>query len=373
MKIAYVYDAVYPWIKGGGERRIYELSKRLAGRGHDVHCYGMKWWKGNDIVNLEGVNLHGICRPMSLYSGSRRSYRQALAFASAVPRSVRGDYDLVDCQEFPYIPCFPARILSSWKGWHFFITWLEVWGDYWYDYAGNAGLIGKAVENAVSRMASNNIAISERVRRDLRGLGTKNIDVVPLGVDFKKIRRVQASEETSDMVFVGRLLDHKKVDLLLKAAGLIKQTLPDLRVTIIGDGPEAHALKALSKELKLERNVTFTGFLEDYDEVIARMKSSKVFVLPSTREGFGAAALEANACGLPIITVNHRMNAICDLLRDGTGISCQVSEISLAEGILRCLKSSGVMAERCIHFAEGYDWDKISRLLEEVYERRIEE
>ena len=371
MKIAYVYDAVYPWIKGGGERRIYELSKRLASRSHDVHCYGMKWWKGDDVVDLEGVKLHGICLPMSLYSGPRRSYGQALSFASAVLKSVRGDYDLVDCQEFPYIPCFPARFLSGWKEWHFFITWLEVWGAYWCDYAGKAGLIGQMVERSVSKLAPNNIAISERVRGDLEGLGVANIDVVPLGVDFKKIRAVKASEETSDLIFVGRLIGHKNVDLLIKAAGLIRQTLPDLRVTIIGDGPEAPALKSLSRELELGRNVTFTGFLDDYDEVIARIKSSRVFVLPSTREGFGAVALEANACGLPLVTVDHRMNAVCDLLREGTGVACQVSEVSLAEGILKCLKLSGVTAERCVQFAEGYDWDRISRSLEEVYERRI--
>jgi hypothetical protein len=50
MKIAYVYDAVYPWVKGGAEKRIYELSRRLAKRGHDVHCYGMKWWQGEDEI-----------------------------------------------------------------------------------------------------------------------------------------------------------------------------------------------------------------------------------------------------------------------------------------------------------------------------------
>jgi len=39
MKIAYIYDAVYPWIKGGGEKRIYEIGKRLADKGHEVHWY----------------------------------------------------------------------------------------------------------------------------------------------------------------------------------------------------------------------------------------------------------------------------------------------------------------------------------------------
>ncbi|MHC1566644.1 MAG: hypothetical protein ACXQTD_02665 [Candidatus Syntropharchaeia archaeon] len=47
MKLAYIYDAVYPWIKGGAEKRIYEISKRLAERWHEVHWYGLKWWRNN--------------------------------------------------------------------------------------------------------------------------------------------------------------------------------------------------------------------------------------------------------------------------------------------------------------------------------------
>ena len=43
MKIAYIYDAVYPWIKGGAEKRIYEIGKRLADRGCEVHWFGVIW------------------------------------------------------------------------------------------------------------------------------------------------------------------------------------------------------------------------------------------------------------------------------------------------------------------------------------------
>ena len=44
MKIAFIYDAVYPFVTGGAEKRVYELAKRLAKRGHDVHWYGIGWW-----------------------------------------------------------------------------------------------------------------------------------------------------------------------------------------------------------------------------------------------------------------------------------------------------------------------------------------
>ena len=46
MEIAYIYDAVYPWLKGGSEKRIYEISKRLVERRHEVHWFEIKWWDG---------------------------------------------------------------------------------------------------------------------------------------------------------------------------------------------------------------------------------------------------------------------------------------------------------------------------------------
>ena len=59
MKLAYIYDAVYPWIKGGAEKRIYEISKRLAEQGHEVHWYGLKWWDGS-------MHLRVVCKPKKL-------------------------------------------------------------------------------------------------------------------------------------------------------------------------------------------------------------------------------------------------------------------------------------------------------------------
>ena len=65
MKIAYVYDAVYPWIKGGAEKRIYEISKRLVEKGHEVHwffCKGIKdyiGWKNEEPCGKpQGINIH---------------------------------------------------------------------------------------------------------------------------------------------------------------------------------------------------------------------------------------------------------------------------------------------------------------------------
>ncbi len=325
MKIAYIYDAAYPWVKGGAEKRIYEISRRLAERGHEIHCYSMKWWEGSKDILDGGVYQHGICEPVKLYSGERRSIKEAAYFASKVLISIGDNFDIVDCQNFPYLPCFSAKLLCSLNRQELFITWHEVWGDYWHEYLGRKGAFGRSIELAASRLTNKNIAVSNRTKRDLEGLGCRCVQVVPNGIDFEGIDRVKASRKESDIVYVGRLVRHKNVDLLIRAVHLISNEVPDIRAIIMGDGPDMEKLKALTQDLSLERNVEFTGFLESYDEALALMKSSRVFASPSTREGFGMAALEANACGLPVITVNHRMNAVCDLVTEGTGRVCEPS------------------------------------------------
>ena len=81
MKIAFVYDVIYPYVKGGIEKRVWELATRLTRRGHEVHLFGMKFWIGNDILISEGVFLHGVCPAKKLYVGGRRTIWQPLYFS----------------------------------------------------------------------------------------------------------------------------------------------------------------------------------------------------------------------------------------------------------------------------------------------------
>jgi glycosyltransferase involved in cell wall biosynthesis len=372
MKIAYVYDAVYPWIKGGAEKRIYEISKRLVKRGHEVHIFGMKYWNGEDVIVKDGVYLHGVCEPRELYVEGRRSIKEAIYFARKllIPLT-KEDFDVVDCQAFPYFSCFSAKICSSVKRTPLVITWHEIWDDYWYEYLGKKGVFGKWVEKMTTHLTDKIIAVSERTKKDLERIGVgvrKEIRIIPNGTDFGKIGRVKASDEESDVIFAGRLIKEKNVDVLIKTVNLVKKELPDVKCVIIGDGPEKKELEKLVYDLGLENNLEFTGFLEDYDEVISYMKSSKVFVLPSTREGFGIVAVEANACGLPVVTVDHRMNAACDFIANGeNGFICKLSEEDIAGKILRELDEKKSMGRKCIENAKKYDWNEISLLAESFY------
>jgi glycosyltransferase involved in cell wall biosynthesis len=141
-----------------------------------------------------------------------------------------------------------------------------------------------------------------------------------------------------------------------------------VKLTVIGDGPERASLEALAAELKVR--ATFTGFLEE-DTLIGRLKAAKVFVLPSTREGFSITTLEAMACGLPVITVDAPRNYAKDLVEDGvTGRVVSPDEESLRAGIVELsldVARPDMMSHLCARSAEKYDWDKIMKWLDDIY------
>ena len=106
----------------------------------------------------------------------------------------------------------------------------------------------------------------------------------------------------------------------------------------------------------------------NHDDLIARLKSSKVFVLPSTREGFGISALEALACGIPVVTVDHPANAIRDLITGDNGFLCSLSAEDLAKTICLALRHHKEMRNACIKSAESFDWENITSEIETFYQ-----
>ena len=369
MKIAIVYDVIYPYVKGGVEKRVWELAVRLTHRGHEVHLFGMKFWDGDDIHISDGVFLHGVCPAQKLYVGGRRPIGQAIDFSLCIISPLMYEkFDIIDSQQFPYFSCFSAKLISILRKTPLIITWHEVWGDYWYEYLGWKGFGGKITEQLVARLTQNVIAVSESTKINLKSLGYHgNITIVPNGVDLKRIASTVSSDEKSDVIFVGRLIKEKHVDLLVRAFGILLSKQPELRLLIIGEGPEQDIITKIIQELSLEERITLKGFQNDHDKVIERMKSAKVFVTPSTREGFGITALEALACGIPVVTVNHPSNAIRDLITEKNGFTCSLSEKDLAETILLALQRHTDMKNDCIASASAFDWEKITSDIERYY------
>lgn len=369
MKIALIYDVIYPFVKGGVEKRVWELAIRLARKGHEVHIVGMNYWGTEEIIVREGVTLHGICPAKPLYRDGRRSIGEAIYFSGhLVPFLMRNKFDIIDCQQFPYVSCLVSAAAAGLKRTPLVITWHEVWGKYWYEYLGLPGFFGKVAERLVSRITSSGIAVSQATFNNLIHTGCSGqIAIIPNGVDLQHIDGVPPSGESSDIIFIGRLIREKHADVLIRAFSLLAGEDPAMRLLIIGDGPEQDRLLGLVEQHSLKDQVRFTGFFSEHEEIIARMKSSKVCVIPSTREGFGIAALEALACGTPVVTTDHPANAIRDLITGENGVLSSLSEEVLAQNIRHVLRNHEQMKESCIASARHYDWSYIADTCETFY------
>ena len=377
MKIAFIYDAVYPWVKGGAEKRIYELAKKLVEHGHEVHCYSLGWWwteNDHEDIIMDGIILHGVSEPISLYSDDRRSIKEAIIFSLKLLKPLfRDKYDIVDCQGFPFFSCFTAKIHSALGRSNLIITLHEVWGDYWYTYLGKPGIFGKIVERAMLSLTNNIITVSSKTKNDLKKIKKSEKSVIiPNGIDFNHIRDIKPSDEGSNIIFAGRLIKEKNVDVLIKSLVTVKKKIPDIICFIIGNGPERLNLENLARDLELKDNIVFKDFLEDYDDLIGYMKSSKVLVLPSTREGFGMVVIEANACGIPVVTVDHHMNAAVDLVIDGVnGFKTKLETEDMSDKIIKSIESQNEFKDKCIEMSRNYDWEIIVESLEKVYKTII--
>ncbi|HTX60697.1 MAG TPA: glycosyltransferase family 4 protein [Methanobacterium sp.] len=373
MKIAFVYDAAYPWVKGGAEKRVYELAKRLAAHDHEVHWYSMGYWwpeHGKKDMEMDGIHLHGVSSPVELYQEDRRSIKEAIYFALMILFKLRaGKYDLIDCQGFPFFSCFSAKFNSLLGRSTLVITLHEVWNNYWYEYLGRAGFFGKLIERMMVNLTKNIITVSSKTKKDLSEIKKQeNSIIIPNGIDLKEIETIQPSPNKTDILFVGRLIKEKNADLLIKSLNKVKDQHPNIRCSIIGEGPEEEKLVKLTSKLNLQSNINFMGFLDDYSKVISHMKSSEMLVLPSSREGFGMVVLEANACGIPAIVVDHPMNAAKDLITPGkNGFVADATEESLSKNILMGMKSKKEISRYCQEMASEYDWDKIVKKLEITY------
>lgn len=378
MRIAFIYDLVCPWVKGGAEKLTYEKAKRLARRGHDVHWFGLQWWDGSDIVTRDGIHFHGVCKKIKLYTeDGRRSITEGLYFGFKTLTGIKGKFDLIDCQQFPYFACFSAKFYSIFNKTPLIITWYEVWDKYWYEYLGKIGIFGWAIERMTIKLPKIIVPISEKIKDDLAVLKVpaRMMRVIPNGCDFTRLQQIEQARQTFDVIYVGRLISHKNVDVLLKSIAMVQQKIPDIRCGIIGDGPEMVHLKALSNELGLDSNVSFFGIIESDDEVYANMKASKIFVLPSIREGVPNTILEANACGIPVIIVKHKNNSAVSIVKDGYNgyiVDCTPPEI--AEKLLFILNNEqelNRLRANATEFAKNYDWELIVNNLEKLYEEII--
>lgn len=204
----------------------------------------------------------------------------------------------------------------------------------------------RTLANRCERVA----AVSEAVRAELvaRGVDAHRIRVLPMGVPVP----AEATPPRGDgdhLVFAGRLVGKKGVDVLLRAFREIRAARPRVRLTIAGGGPERARHEGLAGELGVAPAVAFTG-PAPHEDVLALLRDATVVVVPSVvaeggdTEGLGLVAIEAMAAGSPVVASD--LPAIRGFIDDGaTGLLFPAGDAgALARAVVRLLDDGALRA-----------------------------
>lgn len=377
MKIAIISDTLYPFVKGGADKRYHEIAKYLVAQGHEVHVFTLRWWGDEKSIVRDGMRLHGVCDPMPLYVKGRRSIREAIVFAMALPWSLmRHRFDVIECNVNPFLHCFPIRVISwIYRTKLVFGLW-ECWGNYWFDYLGPRGIMGWLMER-LAIMLPNKIIVESQSNKDILvswGVNPGKISRIPSGVHFSMIQDVPKADGKLDLIVVGRMIRAKGAHTFLNALPKVIEQNSSLRVGIVGDGPEMENLRQISSNLGLDSYIEFYGFVPEEKDVIALMKTAKIFVYPAAMEGgWALTAIEANASGLPTIGVEKGDLGITEAVIEGfNGVLIPEENADLlAEKINEVLKDDNArsnMSANAVDFARQHDWHDLANQIENVYE-----
>lgn len=378
LSILLFYDCIYPESVGGVEHRNHELAKALIDRGHRVTLAG---FASAPSRFAEGGEILPVGPPGRLYSAEgKRSTSEAARLARAAARIDLEPFDVVEAANIPYahLPVLAARCRRLRKP--FVVTWHEYWGRYWKRYLGAKWPVYAAVERLTVPLGARAVAVSRLTAERVQARRGEEVRVIPNGIPAGRIREAAASEagQGPPLVYAGRLLREKRIDLLLEAVARLAPGRPGALLAVIGDGPDRERLTDLAERLGLlgldgtgEGSVAFHGHLRSNADVWKRMGASRIAVQPSSREGFGLFPLEAMAAGLPVVYCESSESALGELVQPGVHGLCTAPEPeALADALDRLLSDPGEvrrLADNARAHAAGYDWPAVAAQTEGLF------
>ncbi|MGC8547448.1 MAG: glycosyltransferase family 4 protein [Candidatus Micrarchaeia archaeon] len=310
MKIAFAYESAYPWFNGGVEKRRYNILEALSrAKGNDLHMFTLyrPGMPGREFV-YRGVKYHCVGDALEInkmYTQGRRTLHMSVKFALLVFfRLFKYKFDLIDTDAFPFLHVPLIYLYSKLTGAKLAITWHEVWSkDFWKGYLKHGGSIGFFFESLTAKLADVCIANSSTTKQLLNRIfkvDPKKIILFPAAVDAFEIEKFlkehsNKCRKQDKFVVVNRLIQHKRVDIAIKAMKNV-----NAKLVIVGKGPELSNLKKVAKKEGVEQKVVFKQNLS-LNQLYKEMCTSMALIMPSEREGLSLVTVEALALGLPVV------------------------------------------------------------------------
>ena len=237
-----------------------------------------------------------------------------------------------------------------------------------------------AIDNASQITANSNFT-----KNSILKISSSKISIIPMGVDFKDFNSIEKDhnlkkkyENNNIILFVGRLVEKKGVEYLIKTMPIVLKSIPNSKLLIIGDGPEMRKLIKLAEELNLEKNVIFVGKIRNQD-LPKYYATADVFVGPSIvtkkgdTEGLGVVFLEAIASGTCVVGSN--VGGIPDIIKQNkTGLLVEQKNIvELANAIIDLLKNRKLrerLSKNAIkHIKNLYSWNLVAEKFFQIYSK----
>lgn len=325
MRVAIIYDCIFPHTVGGAERWYTQLADRLVEEGHEVTYVTLRQWdRGEDPEKRFAVATAGPRMELYTESGRRKIWPPIRFGAGVFWHLLRrgGSYDVVHSASFPYFSVIAARLALLARGSvKLVVDWVEVWSrEYWTSYLGAVGgRIGYAIQSFCTRLPDWNFTLSRLHAGRLPGGGRHVTILTGLVGEYVERNHGEAPAQATQpptVVFAGRHIPEKNVTVMPAALASAKRSLPDLRAEIFGDGPMRDELLAEIQRCDVGGFVEAPGFV-DGERVAGAIAGAACLVLPSVREGYGLVVVEAVSRGTPAVVVDCPDNAAVELVDDG--------------------------------------------------------
>lgn len=264
-------------------------------------------------------------------------------------------------------------LLGALSGFHPYI--ISVWGSDVFDFPRKSVFHRKLLEFNLSR-ADHICSTSQVMAREVKKFSSRPVTVTPFGVDCQVFKPSTSRNGDGNEFVVGtvKCLDPEYgMEYLLRGFARLVREYPHrrLRLVIAGEGLSKDQLKTLASDLGVAGVTEFLGYVP-HPKVPEIINTFSVFVVPSVWESFGVAALEASACGIPVIVSN--VGGLIEVVRDGiTGLvvpprSPDSIAISLAKLMNNEQLRRGMGSAGREFVLEHYEWNENAARMERLYQ-----
>lgn len=344
---------------------------------YEIHVICSRQPKTRSYEVISKIHVHRVGR-ITKYSAGANLFKvidEIIFIKKAISTGSKLRPDLVDGSNL--IAHFAAKRISEinnipsvfWYPDVFIGNWVKTSGIF----AGFAGYILERIN--LLKSADAFISISNITLQKLQNQGVpgKKIKTIHCGIEKSEFRGKVKKYVEPTILCISRLVKYKRLKDLILAHAMLTKKIKNIKLIIIGTGPEKKKLKQLVSMIKIKSSIKFMENLPRGD-VVKIIKKSHIFSLPSEVEGFGIATIEAAAAGLPYVVSN--IDVFKEVTRNGSGgFLFEVgSAKSLYSKLYKLLTDEDLYTQKskqAIGLSDLYDWEKIANVTSSLYQNLI--